>query len=764
MSERNPYSQSSYDSLMEIYRECNEKVHIVYNDRGFFGPHLSSINHLSIGRSRFISSPITILLELGYRAFMVCRNALKALVSLLFPKDFSAVPRTFPPDSCMVGRITFAGRRDVNTPIHHLKVIFWARTWLLQWRKIAEGVTDRNGAFELPFSIRAAKGWSVWRRRFEIYQTTYTYGNGRGASYHHELFHSQVVPGGDLVGMRYNLRTIQLFYWEYRTDTTVPRTAIKDHDKDAPQYYSQGRVDAMSQQMLPIELTKLSHLERIAKDPAALTIEDIQCDYPPNLTACMERKKKGVTRSDEWFGLRMMNGMYAATFVPDATDPGHFLTRFYGACMYQINHEYAFPTVEIKFHLDTRGIMMPREIRFTGPLSANDTDPWIRHTVTADDGDRWLYAKRVARVTGALSTELDDHFTGTHLVTEQYAIAAYRNLRLSPIAALLFPHLKEVALINHAADSILIGPALPAKPPSSIRDGGLIQWIEDQFSRLLSRTLFEEGGYIPQATAMTHSGIAARVRDLLGVQDWKYWRPMEPVSDKHLFPGSQKAYWDILGDYIEAFFQQNMQGIREHWYEIFRFSEDLVAHAVPLYLSDCDLEHLDERERQLATERLAWYQRRYAIDAEAPRSTVDGELKVLSRLTTSEAFNENDLDDVKHACRYIIMMSTFMHSFVNEQQYNDIGEVLYNSLGLRFGDGEHGVLAPESDTRISPDLTRSTQMLWFSNLLSRTEYGFIERNEESDINPLLVDILKRRQHEIEQYGFLVGDIESRTNI
>jgi len=695
---------------------------------------------------------------------MVCRDALKALASWLFPKDLSAMPQAFPPDSCLVGRITFAGQRDVNTPIHHVKVIFWARTWLLQWRKIAEDITDRNGEFELPFSIRAAKGWSVFRRRFEIYQTTYAYGNGPSPSYRHELFHSQVVPGRDLVGMRYDLRTIQLFYWEYRTDTTVPRTAIKDHDTDAPQYYSQGRLDAMNQQILPIELTKLSHLERIAKDPAALTIEDIQRDYPPNLTACMEHKKKGVTRSDEWFGLRMMNGMYAATFVPDETDPGHYLTRFYGACTYEVNDQYAFPTVEIKFHLDGSGSMMPREIRFTGPLTANDTDPWTYHTVTPDDGDRWLYAKRVARVTGALSTEVDDHFTGTHLVAEQFAIAAYRNLRLSPLAPLLFPHLKEAALINHAADSILIGPAKPPRPPSPIRDGGLIQWIEDQISRRLNRALFEEGGYIPQASALTHRSIEARARDLLGVQDWKHWHPMEPVSDKHHFPRSQKAYWDILGDYIEAFFQQNMEGIRAHWYEIFCFSRDLVAHAVPLYLSDCDLEKLDERERRLATERLAWYQRRYAIDPESQRTTVNGELKVLSPLTTSESFNENDLDDVKLACRYIIMMATFMHSFVNEQQYNDIGEVLYNSLGLRFGDGEHGVLAPESDTRISPDLARSTQMMWFSNLLSRTEYGFIERNEEGDINPLLVEMLKKRRNEIEQYGFLVRDIESRTNI
>lgn len=764
MSESNPDTPSSHDDLMEIYWKCRKKVGIAYNDLGFFDPRLRSINFLSIGRSRFISNPITILLELGYRAFMFCRNALQALARWLFPKNLSAViPMTYPLDSCLVGRITFSGRRDVNTPIHHMKVIFWARTWLLQWRKIAEGITDHDGVFELPFSIRAAKGWSVFRRRFEIYQTTYTYGKSPIPSSHYELFHSQIVPGLDLVGMRYDLRTIQLFYWEYRTDTTVPRTAIKNHDKDAPQYYSQGRLDAMNQQILPIELTKLSHLERIAKDPAALTINDIQGDYPENLTRCMECTKQGVTRSDEWFGLRMMNGMYAATFVPVENEPEYYFTRIYGACTYQVNDQYAFPTVEIKFHLDTSGIMMPREIRFTGPLTARDTDPWICHTVNWNDGDQWLYAKRVARVTGALSTELDDHFTGTHLVTEQYAIAAYRNLQLSPLAALLFPHLKEVALINHAADSILIGPAKPPPLPSPIRSGGLILWIEDQLNRILNRALFEEGGYIPQASALTHSGTAARILDMMGVQDWKHWHPMEPLSDKHIFPKIQQAYWDILGHYIDVFFQENREDIRKHWYEIFCFSRDLVAHAVPLY---GNLEHLNERERQLVKERLAWYQQRYAIDYKSPRMTIDDELKVLSPLTTSESFNENDLDNVKQACRYIIMMATFMHSFVNEQQYNDIGEVLYNSLGLRFGDGEHGVLAPESDTRISPDLTRSTQMMWFSNLLSRTEYGFIVRNEEGDINPQLVEMLKDRRNEIEKHDpqFRVSDIESRTNI
>ena len=101
---------------------------------------------------------------------------------------------------------------------------------------------------------------------------------------------------------------------------------------------------------------------------------------------------------------------------------------------------------------------------------------------------------------------------------------------------------------------------------------------------------------------------------------------------------------------------------------------------------------------------------------------------------------------------------------VNEHQNEDIGEVLYNCLGLRFGDKETGVMAPESDLSIAPDLTRSTQMMWFSNLLSRTEYGFIESNEEGDIDIEFVNLLKEHEEEFLKYKVYSSKIESRTNI
>lgn len=750
--------------VLDIAEECNKKVEIVYNDEGFFTPHLRSINHLSIGRSAIISSAPTLILELIYQGWIWVRGCLKLIENFISPKRLNSPSDSAPSDSTIIGSLVHAGHADENRPIRNMRVIFWTRSWLLQWRKLAEARTDENGNFELNYNLRSAKHWIVFTRKFEVHQTSYRYNPNGEKTYHYDLFHSLTVPGGDLVGMRYNLRSIQLFFWEYRTDTNIPRTAIKDHDKDAPQYYSQGRLDAIREQIIPIELTKLKHLVAIAENPDNLTVKKIQADYPDNLTVAMERKAPGITRSDVWFGLRMMNGMSAATFEKD--DQGFYWTHWYGACDYEISdqREYASPSARIRFQLHDNGVMMPDEIHLMGPLKASETSPFQTRVFTPDDGEQWLEAKRVARVTAALSNEVDDHFTGTHLTTEQFAIAAYRNLQLSPIAALLFPHLKEVALINHSADSILLGPKIPPKPRSMMRDGGFLIWLQDKIDRALNKLAFESGGYIPQATAYTHQALESRTQDLLGVQDWKTWKPMESLSERHIFPRAQQCYWNILGDYLDQYFSENIEAIKEHWHEIHSFSTDLVKHSVPVYLSNKDLNLLTPEAKELAEERLSWYEKRYHFDRQQARDTIDGELKTVSPITHSREFSEEGFENLKDACRYIIMISTFLHSFVNEHQYDDIGEVEYSSLGLRYGTSDTGVLSPESDDSISPDLTKSTQMMWFSNLLSRTEYGMIVRNEEGDLNPLLIDLLKEQSEQMKNFGMPIENIESRTNI
>ena len=130
--------------------------------------------------------------------------------------------------------------------------------------------------------------------------------------------------------MEYNLRTIPLCFWEYRTDVKNPRVVIKEHGKDAPQQYTEARIEALNEQMIPVELTKIKHLEQIKLDPDSITLAEIQADYPENLTACIEKKLPGYTRGDDWFGERMMNGMNRGLFLPDKEEAGAYWMKYFG--------------------------------------------------------------------------------------------------------------------------------------------------------------------------------------------------------------------------------------------------------------------------------------------------------------------------------------------------------------------------------------------------------------------------------------------------
>ena len=386
-----------------------------------------------------------------------------------------------------------------------------------------------------------------------------------------------------------------------------------------------------------------------------LTIEQIQADYPLNLTCCIEKHLPGYTRGDDWFGERMMNGMNRGCFVPDDARPGHYWMRYFGACWYDINDLYALPDVAILFNLKDDGLPNPLEIHLTGRLSHSDHDPFRKHVFMAADGDAWLQAKRVARVAGAVCTEVEEHFAGTHLNAEQYAIAAYRNLRLNPVAGLLLPHLKEVALINHSADEALIA------------------------------------GYIPTATALTRAGIQQRTHDILGLQDWRGWQPMKAVSLAHGCAKAERLFWEVLGEYVDEFFRRQEDGIKSHWGEIQRFADDLVAHSVPVFLTaPQDAPPADPRHQELARQRLLYYCQQYGFDPHLPRERIRGELKTVSRITaagTYDAAQPQDWQNLKDACRYVIMQATYMHTWINEHQYDDLGEVRYSCGGLRFGDG-----------------------------------------------------------------------------
>lgn len=726
-----PYIDANQDTVVgdktirQICRDCWEEVRIEYSRTGsFFGPRLKGINHLQVGDSSLIDSPLTIFIEKMLALYIRFTDAMYKLKRQLFPKKM--LLHGTKQDCRLVGNLTFAERADIQVPVHHMELIFWGRTRLGQWKMLSAGYSDEEGKFDLPFDLRAACSWRFRKLIFEINQISHVYYEEVTAKPHFVTFRQIPVPKGDLIGMSYNLRNIQLYLWEYRRDIPLPRVMIKDHDKDAPQYYSKARENAIKAQFIPIELTKLKHAEIIKVNPDKLSIELIQADYPKNLTVAIEEKIPGYTRSDDWFAFRFMNGMNNATYLPDPADPSMSWIYIYGSLNYKVNDQYAFPSVGVQCKMSDKGIPMPIAIELTGPISAWDKNPYQKHRFTPEQPDQWLHAKRAVRVSAALSSELDDHFAGTHVNTEQYAVAAYRNLRLSPVANLLFPHLKEVVLVNKTADEILIGP-----------------------------------GYIPSASAMTAQGIVDRCVDVMGALNWKDWTPMKPLSDIHYYALAENLFWEVVEEYVDEFFVEYQDRIIKYWHEVYCFSEDLVNHSVPMFQSGrLNDENDPERTRE------AYYAERYRFNPNHPRRSVKGQIRAISPITENKKYNpdSDDWNHLKQACKYAIMVATFMHTWVNEHQYEDIGEVKYSSLGLRFGEKPEGIILPESDTSISPDLLRSTQMMWFSNLLSRTEFGFITRDEEGDINPLFKARLMEHKETFLKYGIRVEDIESRTNI
>jgi hypothetical protein len=717
------------DELTHI-KECIKKTHISYRHHdGFFTPRLRRINHLEVGYSKIISNPITILLERLYVYIKRIRRWMHDWNHRSFPRRPKIhVGRI---DSYLTGRVVHQGRHDVKDPVHNIRIEFWARTRLtLQYRKLGEAYTGMDGNFNIPFTLRKARRF--WNRSVRIdimlpHEIKYADGV---PSVKDRIYHTIFINKNNLLGLGYNLQTIALPIWEYRRDTKMPRTYFPEDTTYSPEVYNQKRIDALIQQIIPIELTKQKHMLQIADEPGVLTIHKIQSDYPDNLTVCIEKSKscQGYTRTDEWFVERLINGMNKATLQPDSNDPDLYHVRFFGICTYDHNEEYALPDADILLKKNGDEIPRMHEIHFTGPLNAFDRDPWQTHSFTPADGELWLAAKRLARVCGAVTAEVDEHFAGTHVNTEQYAIAAYRNFRKSPISFLLFPHVKEVALINATADKTIVG------------------------------------GYLPVATALTEQGLEQRIYDALGSQNWKGWKPMTPVCKRHNYAHAENLFWKLTGDFIDWFFITYKDEIIREWCEVYNFSQNLVNHSAAVFGSSYDFSH-EPREEKRLEERIKYANLVYSYDRRNSTEYINGDLKVISPITKESTFKfEEDFVNLKEACRYIIMMATFSHTWINEHQCDDLGEILYNCGGLRFGEKKIGVMAPELDLSIAPDLTRATQMLWFTNLLSRTEYGFITQNEEHDIHPYFIELLLKHKAEFEKYGVDVEAIESRTNI
>ncbi len=768
-----------------LYPEVHAETKPPYNTTGkkkLFNPRLKRLHHLHPNGSKMVRNPLSILGEELYRLWQKARDAVRGFFRRIHPKN-NQVIYGVQKHGAVVGKITFSEREDADKPIFNLLVELWGRTRFGGWRKLGESLTSEDGEFEVPYDLDAVTGLGL--RGGLILEILHFEGirwqDRKNFTPEYELFESIKIPKAALVGLKYNVGLVQLHFWEYRTDLPLPRVQITDVDKTPPQKWSQARMDTISKQFIPVELATLKLKSRLHRESSRnglngnqskLTIDDIQSYFPVNLSQGMDRLQhlpqgqreelidkfklfenppaktpeelrsmfakdhSGIgqghspgklSRSDAYFGMRMMNGVYANIFDKWPEDPNLYWVHYHWSSYDHEDDTYIFPDVTCKFRMNEEGYLMPSEILIKGALKKGEA-AGTRRTMTPEDGEKWEAAKRIARVQAALSAQVDKHYVGTHVNVEQYAIAIHRNIQRNPIGSLYHPHLRGITLVNHMADKILVNP----------------------------------DGFITQASALTGKGLIDRCVDTLGTHDWKNFRPLEPISDKHAYAIVSNLFWDILEQFVSEFMTEYEIGIKQYWREIHAFSQDLVAHSVPVFLCSYLGKHQQAEGANLGD----WYTKSGRMDLSLEREKHDGLIRAVSPITSSPDFNpdSDDWENLKQVTVYLIFQASLGHFWSNYQQYDDIGELKYSTLGLRYGTGPDGALGPEDDESIAPDKEVCIRSMWFANMLSRTGYGFIMANEDHDIHPRLIELLKENEATFEACNFDIYDLQSRTNI
>lgn len=212
-------------------------------------------------------------------------------------------------------------------------------------------------------------------------------------------------------------------------------------------------------------------------------------------------------------------------------------------------------------------------------------------------------------------------------------------------------------------------------------------------------------GFIPEASSLTPNDVAAVLKEEVRSLSYQNWSPRgkaipDRVLNNHYDPAAI-AFWDILTQYVGQFFIDHQDGIAAHWLEIEQMSADLVRHSI-----------------------------------------LNPELGTLAI---------QDVTDLQQLCVYVMYHSSFFHSWVNNKQYEDGGDVSYATIGL--WDTHHPAYNPLLNAQREG---KQVSLLW---TLSSVRY-----NPIMDVGPAaLKDAIWKNRHQIEP-GIAISDLMMSINI
>jgi hypothetical protein len=598
-------------------------------------------------------------------------------------------------------------------PIANLELELWEQDPFGLKDYLGSGVTDKQGNFEIFYDLKAAGFGDAPDLELRIFEPTQTVIADGNKIKRKNLI--EVIKGDDNVTQEvYDFGSLQISYYEYDPDYRLFSYCLPNsirHD-----FVPEALARTM-QSVAKFGNTMNGLIQRNRLNPNQPSYDEIQKSFPETLTLVLEKEHKGYTRSDEFFGQRMLNGFNPVIFKQDKNNPSLYTTAFNGE-QFELTGKIDLPNYKVKFELKNEQLL-PIEITLQfREDNCTQINPPLKEpqTYTPADGNKWLQAKRVVRAThlGVLG-EVKGHLSQSHFNMEQYAIAFFRNVRKSPLRDFLFPHLKEVVHINKFGRRILMDP--------------------------------KEGFFAKLEPMIINPDMLKWVRSNMGSYDWTDWQPRKPLCESHTFAKLGNLYWDILTTHVDAFFATNHDEIVKNWDEILRFSDELVQHSVP-YVS-LTMEQVDDGDE--------WYDLNEIEHSSNPRLEIDGEVKAVRPITSSTQPTQQDLENLKQVCKYVIYQCTFWHSWIHNEHNAEFGELKYGDL-LR-----NGSMGEEDDETVLPGRDVASIILAVSNMLTNFNYGYMLKNEDGDIPPDLIELIESKKAEFEKLGFDLNTLRSRLN-
>ncbi|MGB3693094.1 MAG: hypothetical protein WBG70_21595 [Spirulinaceae cyanobacterium] len=238
----------------------------------------------------------------------------------------------------------------------------------------------------------------------------------------------------------------------------------------------------------------------------------------------------------------------------------------------------------------------------------------------------------------------------------------------------------------------------------NIVDNPIKSLLEPHFEGLISidkngaTSILGYEGFIPQASVLTSDDVHRLLIEEVSQLSYKWTPEVIKLPDyikNNYFDPAASAMWGIIEEYVGEFFAQNENAIKHYWSEVVGMSEDLVKHSI--------LE------------------------------------------STSKTLAVNNINELKQLCVYVIYHNTFVHSWVNNKQYDDGGDVEYTPFGL--WDENH----PSYDVKTEAKRqAKQTILMW---TLSNVRY-----NPIMDVGPgNLKELLWQHRQEIEP-GIALADL------